>query len=80
MPYVLCEYSHAMGNAVGNLKEYWDAIRSGSNMLGAFVWDWVDQSRAISLDNLPKNYSITDKSSFLQQEQFIFCYNKISYE
>ena len=64
MPYVLCEYSHAMGNAVGNLKEYWDAIRSGSNMLGAFVWDWVDQSRAISLDNLPKNYSITDKSSF----------------
>ena len=63
MPYVLCEYSHAMGNAVGNLKEYWDAIRSGSNMLGAFVWDWVDQSRAKSLDDLPKSYSITDKSN-----------------
>ena len=46
MPYVLCEYSHAMGNAVGNLKEYWDAIRSEPNMNGAFVWDWVDQSRA----------------------------------
>ncbi|MDU4937208.1 MAG: glycoside hydrolase family 2 TIM barrel-domain containing protein [Clostridium sp.] len=60
MPYVLCEYSHAMGNAVGNLKEYWDAIRSEPNMNGGFVWDWVDQSRAISL---PKQFNITDKSN-----------------
>lgn len=60
MPYVLCEYSHAMGNAVGNLKEYWDAIRSSENMIGAFVWDWVDQSRATAI---PKQYSIVDKSS-----------------
>lgn len=60
MPYVLCEYSHAMGNAVGNLKEYWDAIRSSENMIGAFVWDWVDQSR---LAELPKRYSIKDQSS-----------------
>lgn len=51
MPYVMCEYDHAMGNAVGNIKEYWDAIRSGDNMLGGFIWDWVDQSRLISLDN-----------------------------
>lgn len=60
MPYVLCEYSHAMGNAVGNLKEYWDAIRSSENMIGAFVWDWVDQSR---LATLPQQYKIMDKSS-----------------
>lgn len=45
MPYVLCEYDHAMGNAVGNIKEYWEAIRSSENMLGGFIWDWVDQSR-----------------------------------
>lgn len=49
MPYVLCEYDHAMGNAVGNIKEYWDAIRSSDNMLGGFIWDWVDQSRFVSL-------------------------------
>lgn len=61
MPYVLCEYDHAMGNAVGNLKEYWDAIRSSDNMLGGFIWDWVDQSRMLSLDNLPKAYVVTDK-------------------
>lgn len=50
MPYVICEYVHAMGNAVGNIKEYWDAIRSSDNMLGAFIWDWVDQSRLLPLD------------------------------
>lgn len=61
MPYVLCEYDHAMGNAVGNLKEYWDAIRSSDNMLGGFIWDWVDQSRMLSLDNLPQSYVVTEK-------------------
>ncbi len=63
MPYVLCEYDHAMGNAVGNMEEYWDAIRSHDNMLGAFVWDWVDQSRLVSFDTLPKKYSIEDTSN-----------------
>ncbi len=44
-PYFLCEYAHAMGNAIGNLKEYWDYIEFESNrMIGACIWDWVDQS------------------------------------
>ena len=44
-PYFLCEYAHAMGNAIGNLKEYWDYIEFGSQrMIGACIWDWVDQS------------------------------------
>ncbi|MBR6420885.1 MAG: DUF4981 domain-containing protein [Oscillospiraceae bacterium] len=51
MPYVMCEYDHAMGNSVGALKEYWDGIRSADNMLGGFIWDWVDQSRATPLPN-----------------------------
>ncbi|MCU0914783.1 MAG: DUF4981 domain-containing protein [Planctomycetes bacterium] len=42
-PMVLCEYAHAMGNSVGNLREYWEAIRSHQRLIGAFVWDWVDQ-------------------------------------
>jgi Beta-galactosidase/beta-glucuronidase len=62
MPYILCEYNHAMGNAVGNMKEYWNAIRSSTNMLGGFIWDWVEQSRAISFDTLPDQYNITEKS------------------
>jgi beta-galactosidase len=44
-PYFLCEYAHAMGNAVGNLAEYWDYIENHSRrMIGGCVWDWVDQS------------------------------------
>jgi beta-galactosidase len=42
-PYVMCEYSHAMGNSNGNFKEYWDIIRASDNMQGGCIWDWVDQ-------------------------------------
>ncbi|MBE0534637.1 MAG: DUF4981 domain-containing protein [Phycisphaerae bacterium] len=42
-PVVMCEYAHAMGNSVGNLKEYWDAIRSHRRLIGGFIWDWADQ-------------------------------------
>ena len=43
-PFFLCEYAHAMGNAVGNLEEYWDYIEYKSNrMIGGCIWDWVDQ-------------------------------------
>jgi beta-galactosidase len=42
-PYIMCEYSHAMGNSNGNFKEYWDVIRGSKNMQGGCIWDWVDQ-------------------------------------
>ena len=42
-PVVLCEYEHAMGNSVGNLREYWEAIRAHKRLIGAFIWDWTDQ-------------------------------------
>lgn len=43
-PYFICEYAHAMGQAVGNLKEYWDVIEGSTGIVGACIWDWVDQS------------------------------------
>lgn len=42
-PIVLCEYTHAMGNSNGNLKEYWQNIYSMKKHIGGFVWDWADQ-------------------------------------
>lgn len=42
-PFILCEYAHAMGNSVGNLKEYWDIIKKHKVLQGGFIWDWVDQ-------------------------------------
>ncbi len=45
-PFILCEYSHAMGNSNGNLQDYWDVIEKYPNLQGAFIWDWVDQGYA----------------------------------
>lgn len=42
-PVMTSEYAHAMGNALGNFREYWDEIYSHPRMLGGFIWDWVDQ-------------------------------------
>ena len=42
-PFMMREYAHAMGNSVGNLQEYWDVIYSDSSIVGAAIWDWVDQ-------------------------------------
>ncbi len=42
-PLIMCEYAHAMGNSVGNLKEYWEAIEATPGLQGGFIWDWVDQ-------------------------------------
>lgn len=42
-PYFLCEYAHAMGQAVGNLQEYWDLIEGSTGIIGGCIWDWVDQ-------------------------------------
>ena len=43
-PFFICEYAHAMGNALGNLQEYWDAIYSCDCLVGGCIWDWIDQS------------------------------------
>ncbi|MCW3089413.1 MAG: hypothetical protein JWP81_482 [Ferruginibacter sp.] len=42
-PYIMCEYSHAMGNSNGNFREYWNIIKNSKQMQGGFIWDWVDQ-------------------------------------
>lgn len=43
-PYFICEYAHAMGQAVGNLQEYWDVIENSNGIIGGCIWDWVDQA------------------------------------
>jgi len=42
LPFMLCEYVHAMGNGPGGVKEYWDLIRGNARCAGAFVWEWCD--------------------------------------
>jgi beta-galactosidase len=42
-PYIMCEYSHAMGNSSGGMWAYWSQIYTKPHLQGGFIWDWVDQ-------------------------------------
>ncbi len=56
LPFFLCEYSHAMGNGPGDLKEYWDVIWTHDNFLGGCVWEFIDHSVTIDV-NGKKGYT-----------------------
>ena len=43
-PFVLCEYTHAMGNSSGDIADYWKLIYENDQMMGGFVWDWADHA------------------------------------
>ena len=43
-PFVLCEYTHAMGNSNGGIQEYWDLAEKYPSFQGGFIWDFMDQA------------------------------------
>lgn len=61
-PFFICEYAHAMGQAVGNLVDYWKVIEGSSGIVGACIWDWVDQG-IYNPFNI-KSGELTDKNGF----------------
>lgn len=62
LPYIQSEYAHAMGNALGNFKEYWEIFRNYPNAQGGFIWDWIDQSVSTKIENTTV-YKITDPNT-----------------
>jgi len=48
-PFLMCEYSHAMGNSNGGLADYWAVIEKYPNLQGGFIWDWVDQGLLVKV-------------------------------
>lgn len=76
-PMFICEYAHAMGNAIGNLKEYWKSIESSTSTIGGAIWDWVDQ--AIYEPNEMKKgiYRLHTGYDFPGPHQGNFCSNGI---
>ncbi len=42
MPFILCEYAHAMGNGPGGLAEYQRLFETYERCQGGFVWEWID--------------------------------------
>ena len=59
-PVLTSEYAHAMGNALGNLQEYWDEIYSHRRLLGGFIWDWADQGIITTQDGEAKTAGARD--------------------
>ncbi len=45
-PLIVCEYSHAMGNSNGGLKEYYEVFRNCYGVQGGFIWEWCDHGIA----------------------------------
>lgn len=50
-PVIPCEYAHAMGNSLGNFKDYWEVIKKYDVLQGAYIWDWVDQGLLTTDEN-----------------------------
>ncbi len=76
-PMFVCEYAHAMGNAIGNLTEYWETMENSNSTIGGCIWDWVDQ--AIYEPNEIKKgiYKIHTGYDFPGPHQGNFCSNGI---
>ncbi|WNZ10795.1 glycoside hydrolase family 2 TIM barrel-domain containing protein [Streptomyces sp. 11x1] len=46
LPFVLCEYGHAMGTGPGGLSEYQQVIETHPRLAGGFIWEWIDHGIA----------------------------------
>jgi beta-galactosidase len=46
LPFILCEFAHAMGNGPGGLREYWDLVERYPRVAGGFVWEWIEHGIA----------------------------------
>ncbi len=50
-PFLMCEYSHAMGNGPGDLEDYFQIIHEYPGMCGGFVWEWCDHAIEAGTDS-----------------------------
>ena len=46
LPFLLCEYAHAMGNGPGGLADYQELFEAHPRLAGGFVWEWIDHGIA----------------------------------
>ncbi len=78
-PFFICEYAHAMGNAVGNLQEYWDLIYNNDRLIGACIWDWVDQGLAKEIPGKEGEYFYAYGGDYGDQPNLSnFCINGLT--
>ncbi|MBQ9540878.1 glycoside hydrolase family 2 TIM barrel-domain containing protein [Ruminococcus sp.] len=49
-PFILCEYSHAMGNSSGDMEDYMQMFMSDDRFIGGLVWEWCDHAFPVGED------------------------------
>ncbi|WP_347076157.1 beta-galactosidase small subunit-related protein, partial [Bacteroides uniformis] len=69
-PVFMREYAYAMGNSIGNLKEYWDVIEKDESIIGAAIWCWVDQGIPKKLNGAPLSFGESPSSLPLLPDEF----------
>ncbi|GBF75604.1 beta-galactosidase [Paenibacillus sp. 598K] len=50
-PYLMVEFGHAMGNALGNQQEYWDTVYRYPRLCGGLIWEWTDLAIRRQMDD-----------------------------
>lgn len=69
-PVFMREYAHAMGNSLGNFREFWDVIEADSGIIGGAIWDWVDQGIAKKKDSRVQRYGADPAQLTLAVDEF----------
>ncbi|GAA1589246.1 glycoside hydrolase family 2 TIM barrel-domain containing protein [Kribbella hippodromi] len=50
LPYILCEYGHAMGNGPGGLLDYREVFEKYPRCQGGFIWEFIDHGLRTTID------------------------------
>lgn len=77
-PFILCEYTHAMGNSNGAMNKYIDLEEKYPLYQGGFIWDYIDQG-LISKDIYGNEYLAYGGTFEDRPTDANFCYNGIVY-
>ncbi|ADX74853.1 beta-galactosidase/beta-glucuronidase [Pseudarthrobacter phenanthrenivorans Sphe3] len=56
MPFVLCEYVHAMGNGPGGMTEYQELFEKYPRLMGGFVWEWLEHGITVTSKDGREHY------------------------
>lgn len=75
-PFILCEYSHAMGNSNGGIAEYAALTKTNPWYQGGFIWDYIDQA-LISTSPLGGEYLAYGGDFDDRATDYNFCCNGI---
>jgi beta-galactosidase len=57
MPFVLCEYVHAMGNGPGGMSEYQELFGRYPRLMGGFVWEWLEHGITVTSPDGGEHYA-----------------------